>query len=462
MRFLKLLFWMFAIVKTSYCYSQDTAFNGCHQLLVVTHSDWKEKKGNVQLYEKLNDDLVWIPLGVSVPLVWSSAGLDWGISLHPAANEPFPCKQEGNGKLPAGIFLLGTAGGFASKSEMSHLKMDYLQFNQHIQALDDSLSDCSHYTVDHRQVLPDWHSSEKMGEELFYKIGMIVDHDFLNSQRDAGSVIVLHIWRHENSGTAGWTATSQENLNHILSCLDGSQKSVLVQLPISQSNPFQNGWNLPILKEGPTQPSSGSLNTEFQSSISPITEEIYRQMAYSWQDNNPVPIENLRYVLVSHWGFDEQIHQGCLIVHEKVAQEVVEIFKDIFDERFPIEKMMFVDVYNGIDEKSAQDNNSYSFCSRPITGMPGSFSKHSYGLAIDINPLYNPYSRGSLIVPETGAPYLDRENQVKGMIHSGTSCYKAFVKRGWSWGGDWQSSKGYVDYHHFEKDPEEVLGDGNF
>ncbi len=198
---------------------------------------------------------------------------------------------------------------------------------------------------------------------------------------------------------------------------------------------------------------------EFEGSISPITEEILEQMPYSWNVNNPVPLQDLRCVWVSHWGFDEEIHQGCLIVHENVAEEILDIFREIFEGKFPIEKMQFVDLYEGIDESSATDNNSYSFCSRPITGMTGVFSKHSYGLAIDINPLYNPYCRGDLLVPKAGAAYLNRDHQVKGMIHPDTTCYQAFAKRGWKWGGDWKTSRGYVDYHHFEKDPIAVLKD---
>lgn len=197
----------------------------------------------------------------------------------------------------------------------------------------------------------------------------------------------------------------------------------------------------------------------FESTISPITDKIFEQMSYSWRDDNPIPKEDLRYISVSYWGFDDHVHQGCLIIHEKVAEEVVDIFREIFDVFFPIEKMVLVDVYEGIDESSAQDNNSYSFCSRPITGMKNVFSKHSYGLAIDMNPLYNPYHRDSLIVPKTGAPYLNRENPVKGMINPDSVCYTAFTKRGWKWGGDWQAERGYVDYHHFEKDPTEVLNE---
>src|SRR5438876_949750 len=119
----------------------------------------------------------------------------------------------------------------------------------------------------------------------------------------------------------------------------------------------------------------------FESSMMPITEEIFQQMSYSWKENNPVPLKDLRYITMSHWGFDENVYQGCLIVHEKVAEEVIDIFHEIFEARFPIEKMTFVDVYEGVDEWSAQDNNSYSFCCRPNTSFPNVFSKHSYGLA---------------------------------------------------------------------------------
>ncbi len=168
----------------------------------------------------------------------------------------------------------------------------------------------------------------------------------------------------------------------------------------------------------------------FESAISAITEEILEQMPYSWKENNPVPIEDLRYVSVSYWGFDGGVHQGCLVVHDKVAEEVVDIFQEIFHEGFPIEKMLLVDMYEGIDERSAQDNNSYAFCSRSITGIENHFSKHSYGLAIDINPLYNPYHRGSVLIPATGAPYLDRDKHVESMIHPDTVCYQAFTKRG--------------------------------
>lgn len=156
-------------------------------------------------------------------------------------------------------------------------------------------------------------------------------------------------------------------------------------------------------------------------------------------------------------GFDEAPHLGKLFVHEKVAEEILTIFEEVYAAQYPIEKMEFVDIYAGIDEVSAADNNSYSFCSRENTSIPGTFSKHSYGLAIDINPFYNPYHKGNLIIPIEGKANLDRTLHVKGMIHAGDALHLAFTSRGWTWGGSWPETRGYADYHHFEKSPDEVL-----
>lgn len=195
------------------------------------------------------------------------------------------------------------------------------------------------------------------------------------------------------------------------------------------------------------------LCTSAFANISPITPEIFEQMSFSWKESSPVPLEDLRCVTVKYWGFDDNIHEGSVIMHKIVAEEIAEIFDELLENRFPIEKIQFVDLYQADDELSAGDNNTYSYCCRPNTTFPNVFSKHSYGFAIDINPLYNPYHRGSLIVPQSGEPYLDRNHDVKGMIHPDSACYQAFTKRGWTWGGDWPLTRGYADYQHFEKDP---------
>ncbi len=189
--------------------------------------------------------------------------------------------------------------------------------------------------------------------------------------------------------------------------------------------------------------------------IESIPSAIQQQMIdCSWKDDCPVVFEDLAYLTLLYWGFDEEEHVGHMIVHTHIAQEVVDIFKELYKYTFPIDRMQLVDIYNADDIASMEDNNTSAFCSREITNKPGIFSNHSYGIAIDINPLINPYVNKTLVLPEAGKAYLDRTQQVKGIITDDADniCYQAFAKRGWDWGGHWLSRKGYVDYQHFAKE----------
>lgn len=179
----------------------------------------------------------------------------------------------------------------------------------------------------------------------------------------------------------------------------------------------------------------------------PLSEEVIeRIMGISYKENDDIKIEDLAYLQVTHWGFDDKEHKGEIIVNEKVASQVVEIFRELYEAKFPIEKIRLIDEYNGDDNLSMLDNNSSSFCYREVPGSE-KLSNHSYGVAIDINPVQNPYIKNNTILPESGKEFLDRNNIRKGMIVEGDVCYNAFKSRGWTWGGDWNSLK---DYQHFE------------
>jgi L,D-peptidoglycan transpeptidase YkuD (ErfK/YbiS/YcfS/YnhG family) len=230
---------------TCSCYSQDS-LEGHHQLLVVTTQGWNEKQGELSLYERENNDSEWTTVQAPIAVVLGRNGLAWGIGLHPT-NAEMAYKKEGDGKSPAGIFSLGTAFGFAPSSEMRHLRIEYLPLHRFIEAVDDPLSCYYNCIVDRREVTPDWLSSEKMGEEPLYAIGLNVHHNFPNPRANAGSAIFLHIWRGENSGTAGCTAMSQSDLNRILFWLDQRKNPALVQLPLYEYHALQNEWNLPVL-----------------------------------------------------------------------------------------------------------------------------------------------------------------------------------------------------------------------
>jgi len=192
-----------------------------------------------------------------------------------------------------------------------------------------------------------------------------------------------------------------------------------------------------------------SLQTELEWNVYPLPASVKNKMkkSSSWRPGCPVPLEDLRYLRLTYLGYDNKFHKGEMVVHSQVAHEVTAIFKELYEREFPIEKMKLIDSYNGSDGKSMADNNTSAFNCRNVAGT-NKLSKHAYGLAIDINPVVNPYVRGSKVSPSKGRAYLDRKLGSPGMIIRNGPCYSSFVSRGWTWGGNWNSVK---DYQHFQK-----------
>lgn len=179
-----------------------------------------------------------------------------------------------------------------------------------------------------------------------------------------------------------------------------------------------------------------------------VPEDIRQKMSkHTWKDDCPVPMDDLTYLTVSYWDYDGVSHQGELVVHDRVAEEVMDIFHDLYEAEFPIHSMTLIEEYQGDDNASMADDNTSAFNCRRI-GNSDRFSRHSYGLAIDINPLRNPYVTDAGVLPAAGKDFADRSQERKGMIKKGGPCYNAFKKRGWRWGGEWKEAK---DYQHFEK-----------
>lgn len=167
----------------------------------------------------------------------------------------------------------------------------------------------------------------------------------------------------------------------------------------------------------------------------------------SWKEGCPVSLDDLRYVQVLYKGFDDSVHIGGIVVHYKVAEEILEIFKELYDVAYMIERIRPIYHYTADDDLSMEANNTSAFNYRVVEGSTN-LSKHSYGIAIDINPVQNPYVRGDHVSPEAGNAYLDRSLPKQGMILAGDPCYEAFVSRDWTWGGHWNTMK---DYQHFQK-----------
>lgn len=148
---------------------------------------------------------------------------------------------------------------------------------------------------------------------------------------------------------------------------------------------------------------------------------------------------------VSHVGYDRDAHTGRLIVDAAHAERMVVVFRDLYAARFPIQRMEPVDRYGSDDQASMRANNTSAFNCRYVAGTTR-WSEHSYGRAVDVNPLVNPYVQGSSVDPPEGAPYADRNRTDQGMIHADDAVVQAFARQGWSWGGYWSGGK---DYQHF-------------
>ena len=171
----------------------------------------------------------------------------------------------------------------------------------------------------------------------------------------------------------------------------------------------------------------------------------------SYKADCTVPREDLRYLHVLHMGFDGQTKEGELVVNKAIAEDVLAIFRQLYEAEYPIEKVRLVDEYDADDEASMSDNNSSAFNFRFISHTT-KISKHGLGMAVDINTLYNPYVKtvnGKLsIEPANAKAYVDRSGDFPHKIDHDDLCYKLFTRYGFTWGGDWTHSK---DYQHFEK-----------
>ncbi|MEU0370302.1 M15 family metallopeptidase [Streptomyces sp. NPDC006283] len=180
-----------------------------------------------------------------------------------------------------------------------------------------------------------------------------------------------------------------------------------------------------------------------------VSEVSAARLGASHEPGCPVPPSRLRLIEMNHWGFDGRIHRGELIVHQDVVRPVLRVFGKAFEERFPIHRMRGMAEYGGSDASAMADDNTSAFNCRRVTGDSSHLSRHSYGDAIDINPVENPYvDRAGAIHPPAGKQHLDRDRRTKGMLRPGDAVTVAMNEAGWEWGGHWSPP----DYQHFSAD----------
>jgi hypothetical protein len=186
----------------------------------------------------------------------------------------------------------------------------------------------------------------------------------------------------------------------------------------------------------------------FRASVERIDAALAERMTgVSWRAGCPVALRDLRLLTLSHWGFDGRAHTGRLVVHREVARELVGVFRELYDARFPIRRMRLVDAYGGSDFRSIEADNTSAFNCRYVEGTTR-WSNHAYGRAIDVNPIENPYVSGGHTSHAASRPYVDRARRRPGMAYEGGALVRAFDRIGWGWGGRWGSIK---DYQHFSE-----------
>ncbi len=212
---------------------------------------------------------------------------------------------------------------------------------------------------------------------------------------------------------------------------------------VSITNPtteVSESGTVPPVEETPAQ-------VRFSAEILMIDPATAARMTTSWTEGCPVALEDLRHLLLGYRDFAGEAQIGEMVVAAEVAEDVVSVFERLFDSGFPIERMELVDAYRGDDLASMRADNTSAFNCRKVEGTDR-WSEHAYGRAIDINPLLNPWVRGSTVSPPESAQYADRSLDIAGMIRDGDVVVEAFRDIGWTWGGTWSASK---DYQHFSE-----------
>ena len=216
----------------------------------------------------------------------------------------------------------------------------------------------------------------------------------------------------------------------------------------------------PLISSGPSAAPAATprvhekeLSARFSGAVLPFTPAFARQLRRTtWHHGCPIPLRDLRMLRLRYWGFDHRVHQGLMEINVTAAHDVVTVFHKLFRAGFEIKDMELAHRYIPglpINHRSKADITDGFNC-RPVVTARGAaprWSMHSYGLAIDINQLQNPYvTRTGYVDDVYSRRYRNRSLHLPGMIHAGGVVVRAFASIGWHWGGAWTGDK---DYMHF-------------
>lgn len=208
-------------------------------------------------------------------------------------------------------------------------------------------------------------------------------------------------------------------------------------------------FNLFLIPQYAVSQTSDILRYEgFLFTSQPVPDAVKARMrGKSMPDNATISYDDLRYLTVCHYDFEGNIQKGELVCNKAIAHDLLCVFRALFSRSYPINSIRLVDDFDASDEASMQANNTSCFNYRTVAGSK-TLSKHAFGLAVDINPLQNPYVKGNRIQPSTAGDFVDRNKDFPHKIDENDFCKQVFTSFGFHWGGHWRSVK---DYQHFEK-----------
>ncbi len=408
-------------------------------------------------------------------------------------------KREGDGRTPTGVYALQRAFGLAPAI---HTRLDYHPLQPDDVWVDDIQSPDYNHLVKRGDTSAA--SFETMfSESVAYEYGLVVEYNTHPVIKGRGSAIFVHVQKGKGMPTSGCVSVNKKAMLKILSWLDPQQKPQIVigspkELSLSLSD-AASGLPADIpekirerLETASRKLGESPMSNGFFAVAATIPTEVETRMleTRSWRTGCPVPISDLAYLMTRYWGFDGKPHYGELVIHAGLSGFYLDLLKFMYETQFPIQRMQLIDDYGADDDQSMAADNTSAFNCRDITGKPGVFSKHSYGGAIDINPLENPYitaapdalkSRGwdggsnkadflrklgivgtsptdvfcrqtpsnCKILPPEAVSYTDRSTSRPGMLLENTPVVEQFKKKGFDWGGEWTDR---IDYQHFEYD----------
>jgi len=189
---------------------------------------------------------------------------------------------------------------------------------------------------------------------------------------------------------------------------------------------------------------SAEISVERTAVLNPVVHTPTRaEVQYSWREGCPVSYTRLRVVDVNYYGFDTLMHRGSIVVRDTAVAQFEGLLRTTIEVRFPIRRMRPVDDYQAVDEDSAADDNTSAFNCR-MTTLGSRWSEHAYGVAIDLDPVENPYHNGGVMVPTNGAAYLNRSDVRAGMLTPESPVIAYALANGWTWLAP-------TDYQHLER-----------